>query len=782
MTGTSMARRGHSRGRLDWPRDLPAPLTAFVGRERELAEIARLIAAHRLVTLVGAGGVGKTRAAIEVAAGVRAIFADGVSLVDLSAVPDPALLLGAVATALGVEDRAGAGLEERLLRVLRPQSRLVVLDNCEHLRSACAGLAAGLLGVCPAVTVLATSRESLSVPGEVIWRVSSLAFPWPEHPPAPAELETFEAVALFLARARAARPDLVIGAADAAAITSICFHLDGIPLALELAAARSGALGLADIAERLTGRFELLARSGAGPARHQTLQASVEWSCQLLAEAERALFGRLAIFEGGWSLDAAEAICAGEPVAREDLAGLLATLVDKSLVQVDQAGAGSRYRLLQTIGVFARELLVESGELAEVRARHGEYFAELGERSAPILLGPGQALWAHRLDQESENLRAARLWCCADPARASLGLRLAAGLWEYWHIRGRLEEGARWLDDALARSQSPVRARAAALNGLGVIVILRGEHARACDLFSEAVGLYRQAGDQCGEARAWTHLGNGLTIRGDAAGAAAAFDSGLALARQAGDAWHEAFALFLSGWAATVSGDIATARARVMASSEAFAGLGDRRAVGYALAALGDCAVQEGSAADAVSILREGIAIFEALPERWGLLYSASLLAAACAALDDWPRAAMLLGVVDSLGERIGGQLFPHIQAGIDALAAAAQEKLGPATESGRAAGMVIGRGDQLSAALWPGPDQAAEPAAGPSLPLTRREREVADLITQGLTNRQIGGRLFIAERTVDTHVSRLLAKLGCSSRAQVAAIIAAGDAARATG
>jgi predicted ATPase/DNA-binding CsgD family transcriptional regulator len=763
------------RGVRDWPAGLPAPLTAFVGRERELAEIARLVAAHRLVTLVGAGGVGKTRTAIEVAAGVRAIFGDGVTLVDLGAVPDPALLPGAVARAVGVEDRAGGDLEERLFRVLRPQRRLVVLDNCEYLRSACATLAVGLLAACPRVTVLATSREGLAVPGEVTWRVPSLAFPWPERLPELEELEGFEAAALFLARARAACPGLAVGAGDVAAVTSICFHLDGIPLALELAAALAGALSLDDIATRLTGRFELLAGSGAGPARHQTLRASVEWSCQLLGPDERAVFRRLAVFSGGWTLDAAEAICTGGPVAPRDVARLLAGVAGKSLVHVDKPGSAIRYRLLETIRVFAFEQLAMSGELAEVRARHGEYFAELGERSAPILLGPGQAEWALRLDQETENLRAARQWCGEDPGRAGLGLRLAAGLWEYWHIRGSLAEGTRSLEDALGMAAGPVAARAAALNGLGVIVSLRGEHERGCALFTQSIECYRQAGDLRGQARAWTHLGNARTIQGDLAGAAEAFDRGLALARESGDAWYEAFALYLSGWAATISGDLHGGKSRVTESCELFAKIGDHRAVGYALVIIGDCLLRAGEPARAVAVLREGLSVFEALPERWGLLMGAGLLAGACAGQGDWPQVATLLGVIDTLRERTGGRLFPHMQEAIGALAEAAGKELGLASGSWRRAGRVAGRGDQITAALWPAPHQAPRPAAGPGPPLTKREREVAGLIAQGLTNRQIGGRLYIAERTVDTHVGRILAKLGCSSRAQVAVIVATG-------
>ncbi len=298
-----------------WPPGLAVPLTPFIGRQSEVAEVARLVAANRLVTLVGAGGVGKTRLAVEVAAAVSADLGDGAVVIDLSAAVEPGLLPGLVARGLGVEDRAGAGVEERLIRVLAGQQRLLVLDNCEHLRAACAGLAVAVLGACPGVVVLATSRASLGVAGEVTWRVPSLRFPWPQRPPAVAGLAEFEAVALFVARARAARPGLQIGPGEVGAVTSICFHLDGIPLALELAAARVGALGLAEIAERLTGCFELLARSGTGPARHQTLRASVQWSYQLLSPPEQVLFRRLAVFAGDWSLEAAEAVCTLPPVA-----------------------------------------------------------------------------------------------------------------------------------------------------------------------------------------------------------------------------------------------------------------------------------------------------------------------------------------------------------------------------------------------------------------------------------------------------------------------------------
>jgi predicted ATPase/DNA-binding CsgD family transcriptional regulator len=762
-----------------WPAGVPVPLTGFVGRERELAEVTRLVAAHRLVTLVGAGGVGKTRLALEVAARASDGFADGAVVVDLSAVADPLLVPGALARGLGVEERAGAGhpADQRLLRVLQGQHLLVVLDNCEHLRAACAGLAASVLGWCPGVVMLATSRESLGVSGEVTWRVPSLSFPWPDHPPGVGDLGTFEAVALFLDRARAACPGLRIGPAEAAVISSICFRLDGIPLALELAAARAGVLSLGEIADRLADRFGLLARPGAGPARQQTLRASVEWSYQLLAEPERVLFRRLAVFTGGWCLDTAERVCGGPPLAEDQVAVLLAALVDKSLVQAEQTPVGSRYRLLEVIRVFADEWFAASGEAEQVRARHGHYFAGLAEALAPVLLGPGQASAAYRLDAETENLRAARRWCDQDAARTEVGLRLAAGLWEYWHIRGHLAEGTAWLEGALAHGGGPKNVRASALNGLGVLVSLQGDHRRGAELFTESVTLYQEAVDLSGQARAWANLGNSRVITGGHAVAGKAFERALALARESGDGWNLAYALFLSGRGESLAGDQARARARVAESVELFGELGDHRAVGYAQVVQGGCLLRDGRPGDALLTARAGMAPFEALPERFGLLYGAVLLAEACAALGDWPRAAILLGALDTLCERTGAQPYPHQQASLDLLETKARQELGPALQGARQAGRVIGRSDQIIAALWSATSQGSDPRADQG-PLTRREHQIAVLIAEGLTNRQIATRLVIAERTVDTHVGRILAKLGCTNRAQAAAIITATAAA----
>jgi predicted ATPase/DNA-binding NarL/FixJ family response regulator len=755
-----------------WPPGIPTALTTLVGRERDIAEVTRLVADNRLVILVGSGGVGKTRLAIEEAASLAPRFADGVNLVDLSEVPDPALLWATVAQAVGVEEKADADLAQRLTRVLWPQSRLLVLDNCEQLLAETAAVAMQLVSGCPRLWILATSREGLGVPGEVIWRVPSLTFPWPGQQPSPHEMEGFGAMALFADRARAVRPGLVIGTADIDALCSICFRLDGIPLALELAAARVSALSIREIADRLDDRFMLLSRTVGAPARHQTLRASVDWSHQLLSQAEQALFRRLAVFAGGWSLSAAEEVGAGPPVGHGQAARLLAGLVDKSLVQAEDSVTGTRYRLLEAVKAFALEQLVASGELEEVRARHGTYFADLGERVTSRLHGRDQGLWASRLDQDQANLRAASQWCAADPAWAVHGLRMAAGLWEYWLIRGLIKEGAVWLEDALQRSPGPPGTRAAALAGLALFTSLRGEFQRGGELLAASIALYEQADDLPGQVRALAILGYWRANDGDPEGSAEVLDRAMLLAGRARDRYPAAYARLMAGMAASSMADRTLARVYATQSVELFSEIGDYRGAGYARCVVADCLSGEGVPAEALAILRTCLGVFEELPDRWGLLISTGSAALTHAARGDWRQTAFALGVADSLGERIGGHLFPAVQTAIDAIAAKTAAELGSSAAPPREAGRAVGRSDRIAAALGLAPEPGPSCAEQRELPLTRREREVTELIAGGLTNRQIAERLFIAQRTVDTHVGHILAKLGCSNRSQAAVLI----------
>lgn len=730
------------------------------------------MAANRLVTLIGSGGVGKTRLAVEEAAAAAPRFADGVDLVDLSGIPDPSLLRRTVARAVGIEERPDDELAQRLTRVLRPQNRLLVLDNCEQHLAGTAVLAMQLLSNCPRLWILATSREGLGMPGEVLWRVPSLTFPWPGHQPSPDELEQFGAIALFAERARAVRPGLVIGTDDIAALVSICFRLDGIPLALELAAARVSAFSIREIADHLDDRFTLLRRAVGGPARHQTLRASVDWSHQLLSQAEQALFRRLAVFAGGWSLSAAEEVGAGPPVGRRRAPRLLAALVDKSLVQAEDTATGTRYRLLEAVKAFAFERLLASGELEDVQARHGAYFADLGERLGARLHGRDQDLWARCLDQDQANLRAARQWCAADSTRAVQSLRMAAGLWEYWLIRGLIVEGAAWLEDALQRAPGPSRTRAAALTGLALFTSILGEFQRGGVHLAASIALYQQMDDLPGQARALAVLGYWRANQGDRKGSAKALDRAFLLAGLAQDRFPAAYTRLMAGMAAFAMTDRALAREHAAESVALFSEIGDRRGAGYARCVLADCLSGEGAPAESLAILRACLGVFEELLDRWGLLTSTISTALAYAALGDWRQTVFALGVVDSLSERIGSHPFPAVQAAIDAIEAKTSAELGPAAALPREAGKAAGRGDCIASAIGLAPEPMPSRPQQGRLSLTRREHEVTELIAVGLTNRQIAERLFIAQRTVDTHVGHILAKLGCSNRSQAAVLI----------
>jgi non-specific serine/threonine protein kinase len=451
-------------------------------------------------------------------------------------------------------------------------------------------------------------------------------------------------------------------------------------------------------------------------------------------------------------------------------ARLIAALVDKSLVQAEDSATGTRYRLQEAIKAFAYEQLVASAELDDARARHGAYFADLAEHAAVQLHGPDQGTWMRCLDQDQANLRTARLWCAGHPSRATLGLKMASGLGEYWLIRGLLEEGADWLHAALRRAHGPVGARAAALTWLAVITSLRGGFQRSRALFAASIALYKQTSDIQGQARALAILGFWRANLGDRDGAVKELDHSLRLAGLSRDRYCAAYALLMAGMAASLTADMALARTYATRSGDLFTEIGDCRGVGYAQCVMADCLIGQGTAADALATLRQCIGAFETLRDRWGLLVSTGLAARAYAALGEWDRAALMLGIVDSLSERIGGHLFPGMQAAVDVTAAKTAAKLGAAATPWHEAGRVAGGGDSITAAMELTLEQPAPPRQ--NLPLTPRESEVTQLVAMGLTNRQIAGRLVIAQRTVDTHVGRILTKLGCSNRSQVAALI----------
>ena len=473
---------------------LPAPLTSFVGRERELVDVGRLIGRARLLTLTGAGGSGKTRLAREAADQARRKYQDGVWLVDLAGVGESLLVADAVAERLGLDFSAAPERGPALVDQLRQRCLLLVLDNCEHLLAACAHLVSALLTGCPGVDVLATSREPLHTDGEYTFRVPSLALPSPIRSGAPdlAALGRLSSVQLFVERAAQVRPGFALDADNAPSVVDLCRRLDGMPLALELAAARTAVMTPAEIVQRLGDALSMLRGGSDGITRHQTLRATLEWSYHLLTEPEQVLLRRLSVFAGGFALDAVEAVCAAAPLHHTELLDYLARLVDKSLVLAESTPTGTRYRQLETVRQFGHEHLDRPGEAADLAAAHCAHYlafavAHNPERAVGVVIEQPKLL-----DREHDNLRAALRWACAhDPGAA---LRLAASLWRFWFVRGHAVEGARWVERALAVAPEPTRPRAAALIGLTGLDSRQGRADRHRALGAEALAIVRQVG------------------------------------------------------------------------------------------------------------------------------------------------------------------------------------------------------------------------------------------------------------------------------------------------
>lgn len=428
------------------PNNLPMQLTSFIGREREMGEIRALLSRSRLLTLVGSGGSGKTRLALQVAAELLEAYKDGVWLVELAALTDAGLLAQTVAAALNLREQPGRTVEATLTDYLQPRQILLVLDNCEHLLLACAELGEGLLRTCPQLRLLSTSRESLAISGELTYRVPSFAVTELRQLTSVDALIQNEAVRLFVDRATLAAPAFKLTERNVAAVAQICDRLDGIPLAIELAAGRMKGMSVEQIAARLDDRFRLLTGgSRTALPRQQTLRATMDWSHEMLSDSERTVLRRLSVFAGGWTLEAAEAVCAGDGPEPGDVLDLVTHLVDKSLVFMEAPDGEARHRFLETIRQYARDRLMEASEADRVRDRHRDWCIQLAEQAEPHLTSAAQAVWFERLELENHNLRAALEWTKAGGA-PEMGLRLAGPLWRFWNVHGYWREGREWLE------------------------------------------------------------------------------------------------------------------------------------------------------------------------------------------------------------------------------------------------------------------------------------------------------------------------------------------------
>lgn len=691
--------------------NLPLPVTTFVGRQPELAAVKELLSSVRLLTLTGAGGSGKTRLAIQAATDLVDVYADGVWWTELAALSDADLLPQAVAKTLGVPEVPSQPTVDTLASALRPRQLLLVLDDCEHLAAACAALVEALLRRCPRLVVLTTSREVLGVTGEQVWPVPTLRVPDPEQSPSADRARDFEAVELFVRRATAATPGFTLSDETAPAVAEICARLDGLPLAIELAAARVNVLSVEQIAARLDDAFHLLTGgSRAALPRHQTLRAAIDWSFDLLAEGEKVLFRRLSVFAGGWTLPAAEAICAGRGLAGSEVFELLSHLVEKSLVEVQERGEQRRFRMLQTIRQYSRELLREAGELAALRDRHLDYFSALTAEADPHLgyMLPNAEIdrWLARLEPEQDNLRAAARWSLRRDEATEAGLRLLALQHAFWFARGRFGEGRALLTELLDRSHDVEPAtRAQALLTAGYLACWQGDFGAGRPPLEEALELYRRLRDDSGVAFATHGLGFVALGEGDTDHGRELFAESLRTAEEAGDRWVTSFAQHFLAIVLTYEGELARARSYLEAGNELIRSLGGhRQAEAFSLFHLGRIARLEGDHAAARSRHAKGLRLFREAGDRRGIGYSLAGLAALAAAAGDGERAARLSGAVASLEEVLGSFLEAPLQIEYDRALAGVEQALGEddfaaAVEEGRTLGLEEAIDDALDPA-----------------------------------------------------------------------------------
>jgi predicted ATPase/class 3 adenylate cyclase/Tfp pilus assembly protein PilF len=646
----------------DLPNNLPQQLTSFIGREKESAEVQALLRKTRLLTLTGSGGSGKTRLSLQVAADVLEDYPDGVWLIELAALTDPTLVTQALAQTLGLREETGKLLFQTLTEHLKPKRTLLVLDNCEHLLSAITRLADGLLRACPGVKILANSREGMGTAGEVVYRVPSLSLPDPKKPQTVVSISQYESVRLFVERAAAVLPTFTVTNANAPALASVCHRLDGIPLAIELAAARVRVLSLEQIAARLDDRFRFLTGgSRSALPRQQTLRALIDWSFELLTLPEQTMLARLAVFAGGWTLEAAEAVTAGDGIEEWEVLDLLTGLVDKSLALVQTQGESTRYLLQETVRQYARDLPLFRETEAEIRGRHRDCFMALAEEADPYLDGPQQKEWFARLEAEHDNFRAVLDFCAQDPEpqSATAAVRLTAAVYWFWFVRGYISEGRAYLAAALERDAGGAgpKVRARALTGAGILAREQGDYVEAYARFTQSLELAREQSDLRGVTGALNNLGMLALDQGDYEAARPLYAESLELARAQGDRARIAAALNNMGTIVFYQQDYPAAKTLYAESLALARQLQDRQRIATCSNNLGLVARHEGDYAGAHTLYAESLTLFQELEDRRGIAYVLEMLAALAAVENRAARSVCLSGAAQAVREATGSTL-----------------------------------------------------------------------------------------------------------------------------
>jgi len=800
--------------------NLPSVLTSFVGRDRELKDLQHSLHSSRLVTLIGAAGCGKTRLALRVVIDNRDQYPDGVHWVELARLSDPQFVLPSVARTLNVVETPDRTLEERLLDVLQDKMLLLVLDNCEHLLGACTQFVDTLMQATQ-VCVLATSRQPLAVSGERLYPLAPLSLP-------PADLEgdnvaeiaQFDAVRLFVERAQAIMPSFELTDSNAAVVAAICRRLDGIPLAIELAAPRVNVLAVEQILARLDNRFELLAPAAPGSAsHHRTLREAIDWSYALLSEAEQILLRRLSVFNGSCSLSTVETVCAGDGIERSQLLDLLSSLIHKSLLAAETLqGEEARYSLLETVQEYGREVLIHSGEWSLMCDRHLQCYLELTEAADSQIRGEQQQLWLDRLDREYDNLRAALAWSLEggrlESNRIAAGLRIATGLYQYWRIRDYVEEGLQWSSQLLAEANDDISAavRVNALSYTSILAGIRGHTELQTRYAQQAVALgetadelakpalamalgaqsyaVRKVGDHQAaftfamrEIQLFRELGDrynvalGLSINsftamslGKYEQAHAMLDEALPLLRELGDPYRIAMALNFSGDLARCERDYAWAIPAYEESISLLRTIDAQRDIASALHNLGHACLHLGDNERARDHFLESMAIHQEQENRLGMA-ECLLGFAALAITADLPAAGarLLSAALTHSGEHISSE-WTATRLEYEYYSGRVRKVLADrALRSAERAGQRLVLADAVKQAQALALKLESAQNAGRKLDeLTQRESEIATLIAQGMSNGEIAEELVLSKRTVEKHISNIRSKLAFTERSQI--------------
>jgi predicted ATPase/DNA-binding CsgD family transcriptional regulator len=798
------------------PNNLPPSLSSFIGRAREIAELEHLVNSTRLLTLTGAGGCGKTRLALHMATEWLNRFEDGVWSVELAVLPDPSLLPQAVLQTLGFPEPPSRAPIDLLTDYFQPKHSLLILDNCEHIIDACAKFVSHLLKACPQLTIVVTSREALNIDGELAWIVPSLQIPTIPSPSIISDLDQCDAVQLFLARASAVAPDFALTQQNADAIIKICEKLDGMPLAIELAAARIKVLGLEQIAERLDNALQLLTQGRrTAPSRHQTLRATMDWSYNLLSEAEKKLFKRTAVFAGGFTLEAAEIICVGEGVESEDVLELVTSLVNKSLLvsiertakSQDLAEGSLHYRFLEPIRQYAREKLIEAGEEALIRDRHLSYFHNWTRTTETKLYAAEQLTQLANLERDLDNIRAALQW--ALKTQPIMALRMVAALTLFWNVRGYTTDGRRWGEQALKRTEKDlapevVDARARTLSMVAFLTMTQGDNQSASNLVTQAIPMLRAHNDEIGLARALFVQSVALSFLGQSSMARAAAEESREIGFRLDDPFISSFsmsimagamfrvgeidtsqrfmqealinssrvgsplALCLSLWgasrAALSQGNLKAARQYTEESLALIRQVGDKHRINLIASELAHILRHMGNLREAEKLYVEAIHGWRDYGQFGGMARCVECLAFIAIAEKQDKQAARWLGAAEIIRKVSHAEMIPPEQEEYQREVTILRGRMSPenfadswSEGKGMALQQVIAEVEQLPIMPQPKPHT---PNA-----LTPREFDVLRLLVQGLSDAEIAEKLVVSRRTVTTHLTTIYSKLGVNSR-----------------